>query len=88
MESQRLRELGKSLATKISRRRALAAAAGSAGGSVPNALFNRQGLPAAGAARGPVIEAGRRLTAAVAHEQDPLPTVHLPIETEDGAPGQ
>jgi hypothetical protein len=78
-----LTKLGKVLATKISRRRALAAASG-IGGSAPDSLFNRRSLATAGAAVDPVMEAGRRLTAAVVHEQIPLPTVRLPMETDRG----
>jgi hypothetical protein len=88
MESRRLRELGKTLATRISRRRALAAAAGGAGGSASDSLFNRQVLPTAGAAVDPATEAGLRLTAAVEHEQIPLPTIRLPMETDGGGLGQ
>ena len=88
MESRRLRELGKTLATKISRRRALAAAAGGVGGSAPNSLFNRRMLATAGAAVDPATEAGHRLTAAVEHEKIPLPTVRLPMETDGGGLGQ
>jgi hypothetical protein len=79
-----LTKLGKALATKISRRRALAAAASGVGGSAPDSLFNRRSLATAGAAIDPVTEAGHRLTAAVVPEQIPLPTVRLPIETDGG----
>ncbi len=88
MESQRLREPWKTLATKISRRRALAAAAGGAGGSASDSLFNRRVLPIAGAVPEPVSEAGRRITAAVEHQQIPLPRVRLPMETKGEGPGQ
>ena len=88
MESQRPRELGKTLATKISRRRALAAAAGGAGGSASDSLFSQRALLAAGAALDPVTEAGRQLTAAIEHEQIPLPTVRLPVEAGGNGPGQ
>jgi hypothetical protein len=88
MESQRLRELGKTLATKISRRRALAAAASGVGGSAPDSFFNRGMLAAASAAVDPATEAGHRLTAAVEHDHIPLPTVRLPVETDGGGLGQ
>jgi hypothetical protein len=82
MESQRLRELGKALATKISRRRALAAAASGVGGSAPDSFFNRDMLASTSAAVDPATEAGHRLTTAVEHEHIPLPTVRLPMEID------
>jgi hypothetical protein len=88
MESQRLREPWKTLATKISRRRALVAAAGGAGASTSAPLFNRQALPTAGAVPDPVTEAGHRITAAIEHQQIPLPRVRLPVETKGEGPGQ
>jgi hypothetical protein len=88
MGSQRLREPWKTLATKISRRRALAAAAGGAGGSASDSLFNRRALPTAGALSEPVTEAGRRITAAVEHQRIPLPRVRLPLETKGEGPEQ
>ncbi|MDP9356221.1 MAG: hypothetical protein M3R02_13245 [Chloroflexota bacterium] len=79
MESYGFDELGQILATKTSRRGALKAVAGGAGGIGSPLPPGRPAPPSVGMATDPVRDAERRLTAAVEPDQVPLPTVRLSI---------
>lgn len=83
MEGKRFDRLTKTLAVKTSRRRALKAVAGGAGGSGSTARFMERIPAATRPALDAVGEAGRRLAAVVEHQQAPLPTVHLPPEADE-----
>ncbi len=77
MESCSFDELGKILVTKTSRRGALKAVAGGAGGIGSPLPPDRPVPPSVGSATDPVRDAERRLTAAVDPDHVPLPTVRL-----------
>ncbi len=79
MESSSLDELGQILATKTSRRGAMKAVAGGAGGIGSSFSPDRPVPPSVGMAADAVRDAERRLTAAVDPHQVPLPTVRLSV---------
>ncbi|MDP9364236.1 MAG: hypothetical protein M3Q10_08425 [Chloroflexota bacterium] len=79
MEGHGFSDPAEMLTTRTPRWRALAAVgnAGAAGSSLSSI---RRFSTSSDAAHDPVIDAGRRLTAAVHHNEVPLPTVRLPID--------
>jgi hypothetical protein len=88
MDGSRIEDLASMLATNTSRRAALKVAAARAASASGASRLGRQPAAAARSALDPVVEAGRRLTAAVDHEQVPLPTVRLPSERNDSEAGR
>lgn len=80
MEGRRFSDLAQRLTTRTSRWRALTAVTGeadAAGSSLPSIRrFPTSSRPALD----PVVDAGRRLAAAVTPNQVPLPTVCPPID--------